>query len=208
MVTTLTKGERTRQALLDAAILRFAQDGSRRASVSDIARDVGITPGSAYAYFPSKHEFFLAALDADAEGLIERAIEAIGPDFVSDWTSLFVTLVSGVNEHPLARRVLSGGEGTAADRLLVLPAEARLRDRLADRLRDAQARALVRQDVDPVVMADGLTTLLIALLIAALQTGGGAVGNDRVDGVVAVLDASLHTAALGPPIGVRGDIRR
>jgi hypothetical protein len=123
---------------------------------------------------------------------MEHASEAIGPDFVSDWTSLFATLIGAVDDHPLARRVLSGGEGTGADRLLVLPAEARLRDLLADRLQMAQSRGLVRTDIQPVVMADGLTTLLIALLIAALQTGGGAVGNDRVRGVIAVLDASLH----------------
>jgi AcrR family transcriptional regulator len=194
VATTITKGERTRQALIDAAILRFAQDGSRGASVSDIARDVGVTPGSVYTYFPSKQEFFLAALDADAGRLMEHASEAIGPDFVSDWTSLFATLIGAVDDHPLARRVLSGGEGMAADRLLVLPAEARLRDLLADRLRVAQSRGLVRTDVEPVVMADGLTTLLIALLIAALQTAGGAVGNDRVHGVIAVLDASLHVS--------------
>jgi AcrR family transcriptional regulator len=35
----VTKGERTRQRLLEAAIQRFAADGYRRTSVSDIARD-------------------------------------------------------------------------------------------------------------------------------------------------------------------------
>lgn len=188
-----TKGERTRQALLEAAILRFAQDGSRGASVSDIARDVGITPGSVYAYFPNKQDLFLAALDHDAERLIQRAIEAIGPDFVSDWTALFTALTVAIDDHPLARRVLLGGEGTSADRLLVLPAEARLHDLLVDRLRSAQARGLVRADIEPGTMVDGLTTILIALLIVSLQTGGGAVDDQRALGVVAVLDASLHT---------------
>jgi hypothetical protein len=41
-------------------------------------------------------------------------------------------------------------------------------------------------------MVDGLTTILIALLIASLQTAGGAVDRQRALGVVAVLDASLH----------------
>jgi AcrR family transcriptional regulator len=192
-VVASTKGERTRQALLEAAILRFAQDGSRGASVSDIARDVGITPGSVYAYFPNKQDLFLAALDHDAERLIQRAIEAIGPDFVSDWTALFTALTVAIDDHPLARRVLLGGEGTSADRLLVLPAEARLHDLLVDRLRSAQARGLVRADIEPGTMVDGLTTILIALLIVSLQTGGGAVDDQRALGVVAVLDASLHT---------------
>jgi AcrR family transcriptional regulator len=191
-VAISTKGERTRHALLDAAILRFAQDGFRGASVSDIARDVGITPGSVYAYFPNKQDLFLAALDDDAERLIQRAIEAISPDFVSDWTALFTALTVAIDDHPLAKRVLLGGEGTNADRILVLPAEARLHDLLVDRLRSAQSRGLVRADIEPNIMVDGLTTILIALLIASLQTAGGAIDRQRALGVVAVLDASLH----------------
>ena len=195
MGTATTKGERTRQALIDAAIRRFARDGSRGASVSEVARDVGITPASVYGYFPSKRELFLAALDADAEALVERAIEVIGPDFVSDWALLFSTLLASMDEHPLARRVLMGNEGTAADRLLVLPAEARLHDLLVDRLRLAQGRGQVRADVDPEIMVDGLTTLLMALLIAALRTEGGAIVDVRTQGVIAVLNASLHVPA-------------
>src|SRR6266545_4993894 len=41
------KGERTRQRLLDIAVRRFAADGFRRTSVSDIAREAGERGGSA-----------------------------------------------------------------------------------------------------------------------------------------------------------------
>jgi AcrR family transcriptional regulator len=166
--------------------------------VSDVARDVGIAPASVYGYFPNKRELFLAALDADCEALMERAIEVIGPDFVSDWELLFTTLLAAMDEHPLARRSLTGEEGTVADRLLRLPAEERMRDLLVHRLRLAQSRGQVRTDVDPEVMVDGLTTLLHALLIAAMQTGGGAIVDARARGVIAVVRASLHVPAPPP----------
>ena len=40
------KGERTRRRLLDIAVQRFAADGFRRTSVSDIAREAGLTPAA------------------------------------------------------------------------------------------------------------------------------------------------------------------
>src|SRR5262249_56215036 len=67
------KGERTRQRLLDIAIRRFAEDGFRRTSLSDIARAAGLTPAAAYAYFAGKGGLFQAAVDADAGALIAAA---------------------------------------------------------------------------------------------------------------------------------------
>ena len=74
---TATKGEQTRQAILDAAIARFGRDGYRATSVADIARDAGVGGTVAYAYFPSKEALFLAAIDEDAaarhpRGAVER----------------------------------------------------------------------------------------------------------------------------------------
>ena len=81
--TPPTKGEQTRQAILDAAIARFGRDGYRATSVADIARDAGVGGTVAYAYFPNKEALFLAAIDEDAaavihEGLVERHRRAHG----------------------------------------------------------------------------------------------------------------------------------
>jgi len=45
---TPSKGDRTRQRLLEIAVKRFAADGYRRTSVSDIARDAGLTTGGTH----------------------------------------------------------------------------------------------------------------------------------------------------------------
>jgi len=187
------KGERTRQRLLEIAVRRFAADGFRRTSVSDIAREAGLTPAAAYAYFAGKDGLFQAAVDADASALIEaaRSAGARGTS-VRDQLFLFVTeLRERVDDYPLARRVLSGLEPEVAARLATIPSLVALTAGLADELAEAQEAGEVRGDVDPAQLAVGLETIVLALLMAELQTGL-TVEPERKDGVLATMDAALR----------------
>jgi AcrR family transcriptional regulator len=187
------KGERTRQRLLDIAVQRFAADGFRRTSVSDIAREAGLTPAAAYAYFAGKEGLFQAAVDADAGALIEAA-RAAGAKGASAREQLFLfvaELRARVDDHPLARRVLSGLEPEVAARLLTIPSLVALTAGLADDLAEAQAASEIRADVDPAEVAVGLETIVLALLMAELQTGL-TVEPERQAGVLAVMDAALR----------------
>ena len=197
MTTPLTvapgKGERTRRRLLDIAVQRFAADGFRRTSVSDIAREAGLTPAAAYAYFAGKEGLFQAAVDADAGALIEaaRSVAAAGAS-AREQLFLFVgELRERVDEHPLARRVLSGLEPEVVARLLTIPSLVALTAALADELAEAQAASDIRPDVDPAEVAVGLETIVLALLMAELQTGL-TVEPERQAGVLAVMDAALR----------------
>ena len=197
MSTPLTvapgKGERTRQRLLDIAVQRFAVDGFRRTSVSDIAREAGLTPAAAYAYFAGKEGLFQAAVDADAGALIEAA-RSVAAKRASAREQLFLfvaELRERVDDHPLARRVLSGLEPEVAGRLLTIPSLVALTAALADDLAEAQAASEIRADVDPAEVAVGLETIVLALLMAELQTGL-TVEPERQAGVLAVMDAALR----------------
>src|SRR5438477_3942004 len=106
------KGEHTREAILRAAIARFGREGYRLTSVADIAREAGVSGTLAYNYFPNKEALFLAAVDEDAAGLIQLAVDHMnklsGPN---DWrATLLLALVDAVQFHPLAQRLLSGLE--------------------------------------------------------------------------------------------------
>ena len=197
MTTSLTvapgKGERTRRRLLDIAVQRFAADGFRRTSVSDIAREAGLTPAAAYAYFAGKEGLFQAAVDADAGALIEAARSAAAEGASArEQLFLFVgELRERVDEHPLARRVLSGLEPEVVARLLTIPSLVALTAALADELAEAQAASDIRPDVDPAEIAVGLETIVLALLMAELQTGL-TVEPERQAGVLAVMDAALR----------------
>ena len=54
----LTKGERTRREILDAAKELFLAQGYTATTMRQVARAVGITPGAIYNHFPAKDEIF------------------------------------------------------------------------------------------------------------------------------------------------------
>jgi AcrR family transcriptional regulator len=187
------KGVRTRQAVLDEAIAQFAALGRRGTSVSSIARQAGLTPSAVYVYFPSKQALFDAAVDADAAGLIADALpELLAGAFDGNFGQVFARLLACLPAHPLAQRVLSGDEGTGAERLTQLPAELRLHEGLTAALRRGQREGTVRSDIDPALCAIGLESIVVALLIAILQTGGDPDPRSSA-GVLAVLNAAIYT---------------
>ena len=195
--TTLTaKGARTRDAILAAAIERFGRDGYRATSVADIARDAQVGGSVAYAYFPNKESLFLAALDEDAAQAIREGVSHLLVEGGHErWhASLIPTLVEALSRHPLARRVVTGLEPTATDRVSEIPAMGELRQAVGARLRADQALGRVRRDIDPTPIGNGIVTITIALLMGALQVGVGALA-DLGDDVWAVFSAALEPPA-------------
>jgi AcrR family transcriptional regulator len=62
-----SRSQRTRQALLQAAMKRFVADGVQQTSVADIAADVGVAERTFYRHFPSKHAVIFADYDIGFE---------------------------------------------------------------------------------------------------------------------------------------------
>ena len=189
---TTGKGERTRSAILAAAIQQFASVGSRGASVPAIARAVDVSPSTVYSYFPSKSDLFIESVDEDVAGLIADALPEIADGgFDGDFASVFTKLLDALDEHPLARRVLEGNEAEAAPRLKVLPAELQLRKGIATALQNGQANGTVRADIDPMTHAAGLEAVVIALLMSLVQTNGE-IDSQYAIGAIAVLEAAIR----------------
>lgn len=111
-VETLTKGERTRLRLLEAAERVFGEEGYHAASVTRIAREAEVANGTFYLYFPSKTDLFCelirsrghemrAELREATEGLRTRAeIERAGFQAFWDW----------VGRHPKLYRIVRNAE--------------------------------------------------------------------------------------------------
>ncbi len=193
-VPVTTKGEQTRQAILDAAVARFGRDGYRSTSVANIARDAGLSGTAAYAYFADKETLFFAAVDEDAAGVIEEGVPSVldgSADVGELQQTLIFTLLDAVERHPLARRLLAGLEPDVTDRVLEIPALEELRKAVADRLRAEQRDGNVRSDVDPTAMANGLVAIVISLLMSVVQVGGRA-AELYGDDVAAVFGAALQ----------------
>lgn len=187
-----SRSDLTRTAVLRAAVERFGRDGYRSTSVVDVARDVKLSGTATYAYFPSKEELFIAAVDDDAARLIDEGVSSILDDTAgSAWRdTLILTLLDALPRHPLARRVLAGLEPEFTVRLLHIPALEQLRKAVADKLESQQLAGEVRADVDPASMSNGLITIVLSLLMSVVQVGRDtavALGSD----VSAVLSAAL-----------------
>jgi len=192
-----TKGDRTRRSLIDAAIVRFAREGYRGSSVADICRDAGFSTTASYPYFPNKEALFVAAVDEDVAGLITDGVSLAVVETVPEhWGRVILSgLLGSIGAHPLARRIVSGLEPEFTVRLLGIPALAQLRKDVSDLIAAQQMSGLVRRDVEPVPMANGIVVIVISLLMSSIQTGGA--GLELVaDDVEAVLQAATR-----PPKG-------
>ena len=168
----LTKGEATRLAVLDAAITRFGRDGYRSTSVADIARDVGVSGSAPFAYFATKEALFIAAVDHDAAAVMTEGFGGLAHGKSEHWRAqIIVGLLAALEHHPLAHRVLSGREPDFTARLLRVPALEHVRKLSRERIRQEQAAGIVRADVDPEAMANGLVAIVLSLLMTVVQTG-------------------------------------
>ena len=192
-----SKGERTRRAILQAAIVRFAREGYRATSLTRVARDAGLSPSGIYPYFANKEALFVAAVDEDAAGEIEDALAGVrNVDLIGDWRHVIVGFLDALDDHQLARRVLAGLEPEFTVRLIGIPALDQLRKGLAENLLNLQMSGEIRDDLDAQAMASGFLTIWLSLLMSLVQTGSQPIDLLGED-VVAVFDAAMR------PVGQR-----
>jgi AcrR family transcriptional regulator len=168
-----SKGNRTRQALLHAAIVRYAREGYRGTSVADVCRDAGLSTTASYPYFANKEALFVAAVDEDVAGLIGDAVSfvTIGENLDAWGGVMLQALLDHIPDHPLAARIVKGLEPDFTMRLLDIPALEELRKTVTELIRSEQLAGKVRRDIDPAQTASGMTVIVICLLIANVQTG-------------------------------------
>lgn len=70
------EGSRSRLSILDASVRLFGQQGYTGTSMRDIAKAVGVLPGSLYAHISSKETLLLEIVDEGIDGFL-AAVEPI-----------------------------------------------------------------------------------------------------------------------------------
>lgn len=187
-----TRGDVTRQVILDAATVRFARDGYRGTSVADISRDAGVGATTAYVHYPNKESLFFAAVDADLTALFgefSAALAGLGPgEVLAD--RLLGAVLATVEAHPLARRLLAGLEPTFTERVLQTDAFGELRRAVAGLVASGQSEGRIRTDVTPADLADGLVSTVVAVAMASVQIGDTVLGTFG-DGLASLLRVVL-----------------
>lgn len=102
----MTKGERTRQLIVERAAEVFNTRGYFGASLNDLIRETGLEKGGIYNHFPSKEAIALAAFDhavALIGGHIERALAG------QERAPERLLAIVGVFRDVAANRPLAGG---------------------------------------------------------------------------------------------------
>lgn len=187
-----SKGERTQQRIVEHAVERFGVAGFRATSLAAVARDVGITAAAIYPYFRTKEELFVAAAEVDLARLVAEAEEA-SAGAPMPWMAFVQALVTALDRHPLAVRILTEGPRELTDELLALAPLRSIGQRLGHDLAAAQAAGLVRTDVDAALLATAFETVVLALLTTMHTNGLGTQPERR-----AAL-AAMFLAATMPP---------
>jgi len=153
----------TRQRLLDAALLVFAEEGFGRASVEDVCDRAGYTRGAFYSNFVSIDELFLAMWEQRSAALLESVAESLesafnepalsleaGIDRILDllpvddlWYRIEAEFTAHALRVPSLRGVMAAREAQIAETLLPFLDHAleRVDRRISDR--EAFAAALV-----------------------------------------------------------------
>ena len=144
-------GQRTRQAILDAALDLFADKGFFGTSLRDVAAAVGVRESALYNYFAGKEALFDALLMAHQHTKMARlSLLADGP--ITDGRALLLQLASSTlgsfvepREQKLFRILMSDGLRLAKDgRLNLYERMASGREQLHDILRRLIAEGWLR----------------------------------------------------------------
>jgi AcrR family transcriptional regulator len=176
-----------RRAILDAALLEFAERGFDAARLDDVAARAGIAKGTLYLYFADKEELFEEVIRSAASPLLDRvgaltmAPDMPTPELLETLFALFEKEILGTKRKLLVRLIIA--EGPRFPRIAgfyyrtvvaqAMPLVARIAKRAAERgefATDAYAR-YPQLVVAPLLLAiiwDGLFSAIAPLDAAGL----------------------------------------
>ena len=162
--------ETRRSMVLSAARTVFTQSGLERASIREIAKKAGYTPGAIYAYFPSKQHILSALLLDSLNQLTERVQQARPSKGMSGGVLLARAqawigfLASEGRDLELTLHILAGTGMREAGNDIAVQLQARLRESL-----DQVVSALVEEGMPEsmamtqreAILGQGLGLLLV-----------------------------------------------
>jgi AcrR family transcriptional regulator len=148
------RSERTRQALRQAALVRFLAQGVEDTSAEQIAADAGVSLRTFYRHFKSKHDLLFADYDAglhwfraalDARPADEPIIDSVQTAIFSfPYDVDAVTKIAALREDELdPGRIVRHIRDVEADFADAIQAQLQRRSCAADRTPDARVRTAV-----------------------------------------------------------------
>jgi AcrR family transcriptional regulator len=181
-----TRSERTRQALVHAAMKRFVSDGVHQTSVADIAADVGVTERTFYRHFPSKHAVIFADYNIGFEWFAKAL--ALRPH----GESITVSVRKAVDAFPFDFAMVREAATIRSrdlDQVIISTHIRRMRDQVADEIqRFIHERSA--PTADGAMIADVAAHSLATAVFVALEAWMGKGGED-IDELSRLTDVAL-----------------
>jgi TetR/AcrR family transcriptional regulator, transcriptional repressor for nem operon len=164
----MTKGEQTRQHIIQEAATLFNQRGYIGSSISDVMQCTGLQKGGIYRHFQSKEQLALAAFDYAQQQSTTRLLEAVAAETDAVQQLLaFVVTFHALTLHPpvpggcpILNTIVDSDDGDPALRERVVTVVTGWEQLIERIVADGVAQGSMRSDLNPQAVA----TLLIATL--------------------------------------------
>jgi TetR/AcrR family transcriptional regulator, transcriptional repressor for nem operon len=177
-----TKGERSRQKIVEIASVLFNQKGFTGCSMGDIVEASGLEKGTLYGHFSTKEELALLAFDYAWKDTSDKRLRNI--DTVSNAVDKlklhidnYVNTPSFPGGCPLLNFAVDADDGNHALRASVRKALKGWEDFLAKIVQDGQSAGEINPEIEPHSIADLLiSTLEGATVVARINKRSAALG--------------------------------
>ena len=181
----------TRQAILDAARSRFAQEGYAATTIRKVATDAGVDPALILQFFGSKEGLFGAMMSISPDALA-RIVDAFdGPEQMlgERVVRAFLALWEGPAEHsePLLAMVRAAVSNEHAS--------AQLRELFQTRLQDAISPKLNRPDA--ATRAGFASAMLVGVIIGRRIVRVPSLADEDQDMVIRLLGPAIQIVLTG-----------
>ena len=181
----MSKGEATRQRILEIAAPLFNQRGYKGCSLNAIMEATGLEKGGIYRHFESKEELAAEAFDfawAATIALRTNGLDAIPNhvDRLKEHVSRFVYRSGIPGGCPLLNTAVDADDGNPVLRERVRKALRGWQSTLRNILEDGIAKGTVNPETDPAEVANHIIANLEGgMVIARLERSDNAIGDAR-----------------------------
>ena len=172
----MTKGEKTRQKIVEEAAALFNQDGFSGFSMSALMKATGLEKGGIYRHFESKEQLAAEAFEhAWREALHTRTFDLDKVSNTVDWLKQLIDNFvhrrpSVPGGCPLLNTAIDADDGSPMLRRLALRAMRGWRDELVEVVERGIERKEIKRRVDPKRVADiVISSLEGALMVSRLE---------------------------------------
>lgn len=190
MRRTAQEAELTRQRLLEAALLGFAEKGWQGVTYVGVAQSVGLTRGAVHHHFASKEELLEGVLEWGwghyGKTLVPSELQADPEKWM---TRLIGGMIALMRDDPRFRALVSVTVLVAPQSTLSLDPKHRVLDGWRDEIASVVAQA--KTSLEPITVANLVLTLLQGLTLTAVTRPDDLPRPESHDDVVAALVKTL-----------------